>query len=293
MTETVYPACPIKRKRRTRAEMEALREGLLAILQDENPSTARHVFYRAVAAGLVEKTEQGYDNGVVRNLTILRKQKRLPYHWLSDSTRWTRRVTTYRSRAEAVRDVAESYRRNLWDGKDVRVEIWSEKDAIASLLFDAADEFCVPVMVFRGYSSQSYLYELAETILEDGRPTYIYYFGDRDPSGLDIERFVTDTVRELAPGAEIRVQRLAVTEDQIRQFNLPTRPTKKSDSRAKNFHGESVEVDAISGELLKDICRAAILSHLDTREVEQLRIVEEGERDWLLDLAQQIAEATA
>jgi hypothetical protein len=32
-----------------------------------------------------------------------------------------------------------------------------------------------------------------------------------------------------------RLKRLAVTEEQIDEWNLPTRPTKRSDSRARSF----------------------------------------------------------
>src|SRR5262252_5706026 len=39
-----------------------------------------------------------------------------------------------------------------------------------------------------------------------------------------------------------RLKRLAVTEEQIEEWSLPTRPTKRSDSRARSF-GSSVSVD--------------------------------------------------
>src|SRR5262245_40147367 len=39
-----------------------------------------------------------------------------------------------------------------------------------------------------------------------------------------------------------RLKRLAVTEEQIDEWNLPTRPTNRSDSHARNF-GSSVSVE--------------------------------------------------
>jgi hypothetical protein len=45
-------------------------------------------------------------------------------------------------------------------------------------------------------------------------------------------------------------ERVAVTEAQITEYQLPTRPTKPRDSRAKGFRGRSVEVDAMSREVL-------------------------------------------
>src|SRR5262249_41120666 len=43
-----------------------------------------------------------------------------------------------------------------------------------------------------------------------------------------------------------RLKRLAVTEEQIEEWSLPTQPTKRSDSRARSFGSSvSVELDAI------------------------------------------------
>ena len=55
---------------------------------------------------------------------------------------------------------------------------------------------------------------------------------------------------------------VAVTERQIVELNLPTRPTKKSDSRSKNWNGDdSVELDAIPPNLLRQLVRDAIERH--------------------------------
>lgn len=271
--------------RRSRREMDRIREGLVEIVANEHPTTVRHIFYVAVSKGLIAKTEAEYKGTVVRLLTQLRRSGEIPFDWIADNTRWILRTRTYRSREEALSHVAQTYRRNLWDGRDVRVEVWAEKDAIASLLYEAAAEFCVPVMPFRGYSSVSYLYSLAEEIRAHGLPTYVYYFGDHDPSGLDIERFVTKTVRELAPDAEIHVERAAVTPEQIEEWHLPERPTKETDTRAKDFHGGSVDVDAVSPAILTNLTTGLILQHLDLAEVDRLRRVEEAERETLRQVA--------
>jgi hypothetical protein len=73
------------------------------------------------------------------------------------------------------------------------------------------------------------------------KPAYLYYLGDHDPSGVDIPRNVEARLREFAPNANMHFQRLAVTQAQIVEFALPTRPTKKTDSRTKAFNGQSVE----------------------------------------------------
>ena len=94
---------------------------------------------------------------------------------------------------------AQAYRRDLWNDGTEYVEIWLEKEALAGVLVDVTDPWDVPLMVTRGYSSISYLHSAAETIYgraEQGKHTTIYYFGDRDPSGVDIDRAVRQGIGE-------------------------------------------------------------------------------------------------
>src|SRR5262249_12342974 len=135
------------------------------------------------------------------------------------------------------------------------------------------------LMVTRGYPSLSYLHEAAESIAAEGKPAVLYYFGDYDPSGLDITRAVKDGLREMAPDASIRLGRVAVTAEQIEEWDLPTRPTKKTDTRSKAFEGESVEVDAIEPRLLREMVRDCIERHVDQRALKVTKVAERSERE--------------
>jgi hypothetical protein len=136
-------------------------------------------------------------------------------------------------------------------------------------------------MVSRGFSSLSYLFEAAEAIKHQSKPAYLYYFGDHDPSGVHIDRNIEKQLRELAPEAAIHFERVAVRPEQIEAWGLPTRPTKKSDSRSKNFAGDSVEVDAIEPARLRQLVRACIERHVDRAAHERLLRVEKAERETL------------
>jgi hypothetical protein len=81
---------------------------------------------------------------------------------------------------------------------------------------------------------------------------------------------------------------VAVTEQQIEILKLPTRPTKKTDSRCKGFVGESVEVDAIPSATLRGICRECMTSHIDQDELARLQLVEEQERATLEGILQNL-----
>ena len=134
-------------------------------------------------------------------------------------------------------------------------------------------------MVARGYSSLSFLAASAEGITTIGKPAYIYHLGDYDPSGQDAARKIEETLRELAPDAEIHFERLAVTPQQIMWWGLPTRPTKTKDSRAKNFGAESVELDAIPPDDLRTLVKDAIERHLPKWKLDALKEIEETERE--------------
>lgn len=71
-------------------------------------------------------------------------------------------------------------------------------------------------------------------------------------------------VTRFSPDA--RVARLAVTTDQVDEYDLPTRPTRASDSRAAGFQGGSVEVDAIPAAELRALVEEAITRHIDEHE---------------------------
>ena len=292
-----------KRQRRTKAEMETIRETILAVLAADHPQTVRQVYYRLTSANVIGKTEAEYKGTVCRLLAEMRRAGEIPYTWLADSTRWMRRPDTFTSVEQALQITAEAYRRSLWADSPDQVEIWLEKEALAGVLVEVTDPWDVPLMVTRGYASMSYLYSAATSIAaaaERGQHTYIYYFGDNDPSGRDIDRAIVEGIGEslgsligLAPQSTPRdtfdalatFERIAVTEDQIVDLALPTRPTKKSDTRAKSFTGESVEVDAIPAQRLKDIAEEAIVRHVDHHRLDVLRKVEAEERKGLIQLA--------
>ena len=98
----------------------------------------------------------------------------------------------------------------------------------------------------------TFLHGSAQAILraaEQEKESYIYQFGDHDPSGVlipqTIERRLDEMCQQLDCPAPY-VERVALTEAQILEHNLPTRPTKRDGNRhAQGFVGDSVELDAL------------------------------------------------
>jgi hypothetical protein len=245
--------------------------------------TVRQVFYQATVKGLVPKTEHGY--AMVQNdLVVMRKAGELEYDWLADNTRWQRKPQTYNGIAHALEATASLYRKDLWAHADCYVEIWLEKDALAGVVLPVTARYDVPLMVARGYASLSFLHSAASYINTLTVPAFIYHLGDFDPSGVNAGEKIEETLRELAPDADITFERIAVNPDQITAWNLPTRPTKQTDSRAKGFGAESVELDAIEPNQLRAIVETAIEWHLPAEELEVLEAAEQSERAILQDI---------
>jgi hypothetical protein len=279
--DAVYSASPIKRFRRTKSAVTSIRDAIRDVLEADNPQTVRQVFYALTVRGLIKKAEIEYQQTVIRLLVAMREAGEIPFNWIADNTRWMRKPTTYVGLDVCLNATANFYRHDLWAAMPVYVELWCEKDALAGVLIEETEPYDVPLMVARGYASISFLHSAAEAIKAKGKPSYIYHFGDLDPSGVDAARDIEAKLRRYAPGAEIHFERPAVTRAQVEEWNLPSRPTKMTDTRAKKFAGTSVELDAIPASKLRELVRNCSERHVDKEQLAVLRAAEESERETL------------
>jgi len=275
----VYRPSTVKRSRRTNRQLSELDDVILEVLLDEHPATLRGTFYRVMSAGAVQKSEAGY-RMVGRQVLKLRRAGVLPYSWITDGTRYILKPNSWTELDDMLEDAAASYRRMLWRDQAINVQLFTEKDAITGVISGVTAEWDVPLGVLRGYSSESFAWSVAES-LPASKPTIMYQLSDHDPSGVDAWRNFADKVAAFAPDADVTFERLAVLPEQIEQWNLPTRPTKRTDTRAAGFVGGSVEVDAIAPNMLRAIVRNAIEQHIDADELALTRSVEASERDTL------------
>lgn len=199
------------------------------------------------------------------------------------------------SLAEAVADCAKFYRRSALRDADDYLEIWIEKDALAGALWEVTSKYDVPLMVSRGMPSLTFLHGTAVEIAARWRKTtYIYQFGDHDPSGVliprSIERRLDEMCERLGCPPPV-VERVALTEEHITEFNLPTRPTKRDGNpHAHGFEGESVELDALPPSVLRDMVREVIERHISSHALQTLRVAEKSEREILRTWAEQLPE---
>lgn len=283
----VIESIPAGQKRKTRLQVSAIDAAIMMVCEEYDSLTVRQLYYQLVSRGIIEKTEAAYKNLTVKRSVELRKEGLIRYGKFSDATRWQRRPTTYRDIEDLLLDAAKSYRKSIWQESDQYVEVWCEKDALSGIIYDVTEQYDIPLMSARGYSSLSFLHSAACEIKYHhamGKDVCLYHLGDFDPSGQDAARAIKETLRDMARVPFDFVQ-LAVTPDQIDWYELPERPTKKSDSRAKEWEGGSVELDAINPNDLRKIVRDALDSHIDENLLARTILAENAERETIKNFA--------
>ncbi|MBB5331877.1 hypothetical protein [Tunturiibacter gelidoferens] len=274
-----------KATRRTPQQLDAVRTAIMSVLKLTHPMTLRSLFYQLVGRYTLPKVETAYKN-LGKMLCKLREAGIVPWEWVIDNTRTFSVPSTFNGVGAGLRALAQQYRRDPWKTQDSTVYVLTEKDGVASILEQETEPYCVPVGVVHGFGSHTFLHDLAVTIEDSGKPAHILYFGDHDPSGVAVSKAAERLLRKFAPHAEIHFERLAVNVDQIAEYDLPTRPSKKSDRRIKNFVGESVEVDAMPPDVIRTLGRDAIESLIDWDAHRATMLLESRERAQLEEIAE-------
>lgn len=153
--------------------------------------------------------------------------------------------------------------------------LWNivESDAIASALTPTILPSGVPIYTCRGQASKTFIQAAARDSAALGKPIHILYAGDWDPTGLAIDRSLEERYQRYADeGADIRIQRVAVTPQQIREFGLTGGPVKTGDPNYKRFlatcdqHGfppVAIEAEELPPAALRQSVADAIQSLID------------------------------
>ncbi len=282
---------PSARKRRGRPLAEntlAIREAIFALPERFERMTVRGIFYELESKyGVVPKDDNRGYRPVQRQVLVMRREGLLPWEFVADGTRWVRRAPTFDSVDDALREMSRSYRRDLWESQDWRIEVWLEKDALADLIWPTADRWGVPLLVSRGCTSVTFLYSAARDASEvrarQGRTTLVFALYDYDAGGARAFRKIQRGLEEYAPGCAL-VRQLALTREQVMEWDLPTRPAKKRDPEAKKWGDVAVELDAIPAPVLIALLDDTIQGLVDERAWKVAQVVEAEERAGLTSL---------
>jgi len=220
--------------------------------------TVRQLFYQLVSKGVFESTRKNY-----KNFDVLLVKMREVDDWLDSMF-----IDTSKPRIEY-------YNFRYWEGQKYFVEVWLEKDALRAFFEPYCSRYNVNLVICRGYPSVTRLREAKEAKhVPSGVQYVVLYFGDFDPSGEDIFRWINE---ELKP-YDINVVKVALTRMQVRKYKLPPMIPKKSDPRTSGFvekYGEmAVELDALHPKVLRELIRKSILKYMDIEKRMQVEVSE-------------------
>lgn len=228
--------------------------------------TLRQVYYQLVARGIIPNNERSYKN-LGNLINDGRMAGMIDWNSIVDRTRYIRHNSHW-SRPEDVISSAEySYMLNRWTGQPCYVEVWVEKDALVGVVGQACKKLDVPYFSCRGYTSQSEMWTAARRFIGQGgrERRIIIHLGDHDPSGIDMSRDIQERLDLF--GADVEVRRVALTMDQIDEFNPPPNPTKITDARSggyiQRFGHECWELDALQPQVITDLIQDEVTAFMD------------------------------
>ncbi len=258
--------------------------------------TLRQVYYQLVARAYIPNNERSYKN-VGNLISEARLAGLIDWNAIVDRTRHLRKNSHWDSPADILRTAAYQYQIDKRTTQKIYIEVWVEKDALISIVEDVCSKLDVPCFSCRGYVSSSEMYEAACRIqnqieIEGKQEAFIIHLGDHDPSGIDMTRDIQERMDLF--GAEVRVDRIALTWEQIELYNPPTNPTKLTDSRATGYiekYGyDCWELDALEPRVIEQLIIDSVTNLTDIDLYEDMKGKEKEERQKLYDFIQELKE---
>lgn len=267
-------------------ELLAQAEAVLEEYREYWPLTCRQIFYRMVGAHGFDKTEGAYSR-LCHHLANARRGRLIPFEAIRDDG-----VTSYRrdhfddkdAFLRHVRRLGQNYTRNKLAGQWHHIEVWCEAAGMLPQLDDVAEPYSVKVYSSGGFDSLTAKKDLADRICRIEKPTVILHLGDFDPSGVSIFDSVAEDVSAFVEAdrrhglIDVTFERVALTADQVVQYDLPTAPPKATDSRSKGWDGGTCQLEALPPNVIAGILRRAIDKHFNYDILAENRDEEERER---------------
>lgn len=265
------------------------------IALDEHPITLRGLLYRIVSAGWLPSTDREHYARVGRVMTTLREEGIIPFAWIVDNVRATEKPSSWSGLDDFLETVQSAYRKDFWSSLPEYVHVIVEKDAIGGVLSPVTRKYDVRLSPIRGYVSLSFAHEIAEVWNRIAKPINVYYLGDFDASGFDLERDVHAKLTRYC-NRPFKWCRLGVNAEDFSAFDLIPLKPKKTDSRYKRFveeHGsECAELDALPPTELRRRVEEAITRHIPQAQWERLQEVERLEKESFNDVLDKMKKAS-
>lgn len=233
--------------------------------------TVRQLYYQFVARNLLKNTFNNYQR-LASIVDDARKAGMIDWKAIVDRTRYLRKIPNYSDPQNFLSSVTNQYAEDIWRDQDHYAEVWIEKDALIGVVENACNELRVPYFACRGYPSSSELYKAAKRLkrkVRDGKWPIVFYLGDHDPSGQHMGLVNAPELLEMFGRTNnIEFRMVALTKDQIDEYEPPENYAKESDARY-NWYVETTgldvgwELDALEPNVIDTLVRESIESILD------------------------------
>ena len=251
------------------------------------PITLRQLYYQLVVRQFIENSDKAY-NSLSRMCVKARDEGSLAEESFADRLREIDKLSSWDNLTSFLSTVRNAYQKDVWDTQDNYVEIWSEKDALRGVISEITHRYDVILLIIRGQLSRTAVwegYQRFSNAVANGKNCNLFYFGDFDPSGIGIYRSLKKRLIDFKDGEleeHLNIERIALSEDQIAEYELPTIAAKKEDPNypmfIKEYSDRAVELDALPPDVLRDMVENMIHSCLDNKKLKLARDMEKREK---------------
>lgn len=256
------------------AKVMKAREIIEELASEGYTLTLRQLYYQFVSKGLIPNKQKEY-----KKLGYLLNKARLAglIDWdsVEDRIRVMKGRAHWDNPADIIAGARDGFSMDLWVGQTYRPEVWIEKDALAGIAERVCGKWDVPMLVCRGYTSQSAMNDAGDRFKghlaskQGAKGFYIpriIYLGDHDPSGIQMGQDIEKRM-EMFTGLGGCVSRVALTMAQVREYNPPPNPAKETDSRfgqyVEQYGQECWELDALHPKVIAATIEKAIVRLVD------------------------------
>jgi len=277
---------------RPQQETAALIKRVQSILEeyrDYLPLTLRQIFYRLVGNYGYDKTEKAYKR-LCEMLNRARRGRLIEFDAIRDDGFTRLKAHGWRGIEhviDAVENTVNDYRLDRQASQSRKIVVWCEAAGMAPQLRTVCDGYTIPVYSSGGFDSVTVKHSIAHEFASMGN-VLVFHIGDHDPSGVHVFGSLDEDIRAFMAGmgGDAEFVRLAVLPEHIEEYGLPTAPPKKSDRR--NFHGETVQAEALPPDVLVEILRNRIEEAIDSDLYAMALNDEQRQKEYLRNWLSQI-----
>lgn len=272
-----------------RFELLHIVKSILESLKNLLPLGVRTIFYQVISLedSPLENSKKGY-NRLGRLIGDARYCGEISFDAIEDRTRYTSNLPVQ------LEDLLYYHYPDAWKQQPYYIEVFVEKEGLRPFFVRVLRPYYVPVTSSRGFDSHTDVMKAAKRLHKyHDRQRLIFIFSDFDPSGESISKdfefrlrkclvmlkedpTLFDKGNKTIEIPNLKSEKVALTLEQVEEFDLPPKFAKFKDPRASSFvqkYGSKavVELNALPPKLLQEIILETVTPYLDIEEVERVQ----------------------